>query len=213
MSVDLDVAGSEDDAIARNFLVLPQVDDVSHLVKRVRLEILNVEKTTLPCACTLSLIQCHSVWGINWRTESLQGIDFAWLNNVSSNWNVHLDIHALDHTRCFALDNWNLQGVCPVVLLVPETVHICLEPYSSLVVVSVLSLPRTLTTQCVGCEQRSIALTLPHEGIMLLCRSIEAKHTDNFIYFAPCKTFCKSGTSILAPDCNITFCPCYTVCK
>ena len=31
MSVDLDVAGSEDDAIAWNFLVFPQVDDVSHL--------------------------------------------------------------------------------------------------------------------------------------------------------------------------------------
>ena len=126
MSVDLDVAGSEDDAIARNFLVLPQVDDVSHLVKRVRLEILNVEKTTLPCACTLSLIQCHSVWGINWRTESLQGMFiFTLLDSTMShlNWNVHLDIHALDHTRGFALNNWNLQGVCPVVLLVPETVH------------------------------------------------------------------------------------------
>ena len=46
MSVNLDVAGSEDDAIAGNFLVLPQVDNVSHLLKK---EMSNMEnaRTTL----------------------------------------------------------------------------------------------------------------------------------------------------------------------
>ena len=41
MSVDLDVAGSEDDAIARNFLVLPQVDNVSHLSEFFKINVEN----------------------------------------------------------------------------------------------------------------------------------------------------------------------------
>ena len=45
MSVNLDVAGGEDDAIAWNFLVLPQVDNVSHLIKRVLREMSNVENS------------------------------------------------------------------------------------------------------------------------------------------------------------------------
>ena len=83
---------------------------------------------------------------------------------------MHLDIHALDHTCCFALDNWNFQRVCSVVLLVPkinfavyssyteilcgvknqenmaqlilEKTNTMFLPISSLVVL--LSLPRTL---------------------------------------------------------------------
>ena len=156
MSVDLDVAGSEDDAIARNFLVLPQVDDVSHLVKRVRLEILNVEKTTLPCACTLSLIQCHSVWGINWRTESLQGMFiFTLLDSTMSHltemctliFMLLITLVASPWTTETSKEFARLSSLCLKPFIVINMVWICLQPYSSLVVVRIVI---TKDTQCVG---------------------------------------------------------------